>query len=178
MVVMRGVACETDDLFFLFLLSNKSFVMALRRSAHEWSLRRIKSDCDVIVQIQTHRHPWLDKVMQVVSYFGDEIAFTLGLPVAAWSITMPAQYMMCVAWALTFYLGHSLKDVFRLPRPFVVDSRVVCLEQHFSAEYGLPSTHAQAVWCVPAVLLFASPLSAESLARWGTLALVYAVSVR
>lgn len=56
-----------------------------------------------------------------------------------------------------------------------MDSEVACLEHHFTDEYGLPSTHAQAAWCIPLVwvFLFAPSNRALSIACY----LLYAISI-
>jgi sphingosine-1-phosphate phosphatase 1 len=136
--------------------------------------------------------------MRWVSVLGDEPAFTCGLPLLAWSVELRAALVVVLAWAGTFYLGHALKDLLQLPRPFVLDKRVVCLEargkndvfsffkkhnkkEHFRAEFGLPSTHAQAAWALPGTALGASwaALEASSSARAAllALALLFALSV-
>lgn len=87
------------------------------------------------------------RFFQIVSMFGDEMAYTLGLPLMAWSApSFSVSTHVIIAWALVFYSGHALKDLLQLPRPFRVDKGVACLEHHFTDEFGLPSTHAQAAW--------------------------------
>ena len=52
-----------------------------------------------------------------------------------------------VLWAVLMYVGQVAKDLLRLPRP--ASPRVARLEVHYSAEYGMPSTHAAAAASVP-----------------------------
>jgi membrane-associated phospholipid phosphatase len=128
-----------------------------REKLHRWSLHRISSDAATIKAVQRHRTPFRDALFRVVSLCGDEIAYTLGLPVLAWC--MPSHALvsqMIITWALVFYSGHALKDYWQLPRPFRVDKGVACLEQHFVDEYGMPSTHAEAAWSIPLVWLVLS----------------------
>ena len=141
-------------------------------------MSRIQSDTVLIKRIQKYRTPFRDRFFQIVSYFGDEIAFTLGLPILAWNMTRDVSFNVLVAWCLTFYIGHSLKDIFQLPRPFNVDKDVVCLEKHFSAEFGLPSTHSQAVWCIPPTALAGITFSSDAMFwTWVAFALFYASMV-
>lgn len=106
----------------------------------------------------------------------DEIAYTLGLPVMCWSSpSIELSTYVIISWALVFYTGHALKDYWQLPRPFKVDPDVVCLEHHFEDEFGLPSTHAQAAWCIPLVWLVFFKPAAMALAVGCYL--MYAVSI-
>jgi membrane-associated phospholipid phosphatase len=95
--------------------------------------------------------------------------------VIGWTVPADVFLLVIMSWVITFYVGHSLKDYFQLPRPFVIDKDVVCLESHFSDEYGLPSTHCQAVWAIPTTLL--TLLELQYLGWWIAFALVYALSV-
>ena len=133
---------------------------------------RIRRDSELIIRLQQWRSPARDGFFRVVSLFGDEPAFTLGLPIIGWSVTARPLLLVILSWCATFYLGHALKDLCRLPRPFSVDRRVACLEDHFSAEFGLPSTHAQAVCAIPLTVLLSQPL--PNLAGWILFAFVYA----
>lgn len=153
------------------------------------------ADATTIKAVQRYRTPFLDTLFRTVSLFGelndlrvcfvgdaanktkgDEMAYTLGLPVVCWtSPDMTLCTYVIISWVLVFYSGHALKDYWQLPRPFRVDPQVVCLEQHFVDEYGLPSTHAQAAWCIPLVWLVLAWPSHMPLAIAAYL--LYAVSI-
>ncbi len=146
---------------------------AVRQSpARVWSMKRIRSDTELIKSIQRHRTPLRDRFFRFAALLGDEPAFTTGLPVLGWSIAPEVCLLVILSWMVTFYVGHALKDYFQLPRPFLVDKDVVCLEDHFSAEFGMPSTHAQAVWAIPPTVLLSQPPSA--LLFWALVAVAYA----
>ena len=55
-------------------------------------------------------------------------------------------------WALTLYVGQVIKDLYKLPRPVLLDKRVQMLSSRYEAEYGLPSTHAMGATSIPLVL--------------------------
>lgn len=50
-------------------------------------------------------------------------------------------------WMVGMYIGQTLKDHFRQPRP--KSPPAVQLETIFLSEYGLPSTHAIVGVCIP-----------------------------
>jgi hypothetical protein len=143
--------------------------------ARVWSLLRIRRDTELIKRIQRHRTPLRDRLFRFAALLGDEPAFTTLLPVLGWSVSPPVALLVILSWMTTFYLGHALKDWLQLPRPFVLDREVACLEDHFSAEYGLPSTHAQAVWAIPPTVLLSCTLDRPLL--WAAVALCYASTV-
>ena len=129
----------------------------------------------LIKSIQRHRTPLRDRLFRWAALLGDEPAFTTLLPVLAWSLPPGVSLLVILSWMSTFYVGHALKDWLQLPRPFVMDREVACLEDHFSAEYGLPSTHAQAVWAIPPTVLFSCALDRPLL--WACGAVLYASTV-
>jgi sphingosine-1-phosphate phosphatase 1 len=137
-------------------------------------MRRIQSDTELIKRIQRYRSPFLDSFMRFASLLGDEPAFTYGLPVLGWSIGPEAGLLVILSWAATFYLGHALKDYLMLPRPFTIDRDVACLEHSFSAEFGMPSTHAQAVWAIPPTVLLSLHQQLPHLVWWILFAVCYA----
>lgn len=55
-------------------------------------------------------------------------------------------------WALLMFIGQAMKDVLRCPRP---GKPVVKLQpSKWSAEYGMPSTHAMVGVSIPFSILF------------------------
>ena len=60
---------------------------------------------------------------------------------------------LVLVWSMLMYVGQALKDIIRWPRPAMPP--VVQLEQKWSLEYGMPSTHAMLGLAMPtSVLLF------------------------
>ncbi|CAN0111094.1 unnamed protein product, partial [Discosporangium mesarthrocarpum] len=73
----------------------------------------------------------------VASALGDEAFYTLALPLCAWVLDARLSRRLAVFWSSIYYLGQV--DILRLPRP---PPPVIRLDHRYSAEYGLPSTHA------------------------------------
>lgn len=85
-----------------------------------------------------------------------------------------------IFWNVLFYTGNFLKDLLCLPRPLTPP--VLCLEQEYSAEYGLPSIHAMGTFVPLYCLLKALPSPSASIAAvsshpYWSLWLLFATSV-
>lgn len=70
---------------------------------------------------------------------GDENFYACFIPCWFWNVDGAVGRRFVFVWALLMYIGQALKDVLRCPRP---PKPVVKLQEKWSAEYGLPSTHA------------------------------------
>lgn len=56
-------------------------------------------------------------------------------------------------WAVIMYVGQTLKDVFKEERPTLP---AIQLQNKWSIEYGLPSTHAMAALAFPVSIILYS----------------------
>jgi len=83
---------------------------------------------------------------------GNETFWILFLPLVYWCITAHMGRSIVTIWAITYYLGQTTKDLLKLPRP--PSPPVIQIEKHYSAEYGLPSTHAASATTIPFYLAF------------------------
>jgi membrane-associated phospholipid phosphatase len=81
------------------------------------------------------------------SMLGEEVTFVLLLPFLWWHFVTELAESVVFLWCFSCYLGHMLKDLLQLPRPYA--HTVKRLEHHYECEYGLPSTHAIAATTLP-----------------------------
>jgi len=89
------------------------------------------------------------------SALGDEIFYACFFPFWFWNIDGAVCRRVVLIWGLLMYIGQSLKDIIRMPRPACPPC--VRLEKKWELEYGLPSTHAIVASAVPfSVLYFTS----------------------
>jgi sphingosine-1-phosphate phosphatase 1 len=83
---------------------------------------------------------------------GNELFYLAFFPVMVWADQPMRAIKMILGWCFAMYVGQSLKDIFRLPRP---DSpNIAKLENHYETEYGLPSTHAMVAINMPLYLSY------------------------
>jgi len=94
-----------------------------------------------IVTLQSLSTPLLTQAMEVFTFLGSELFFLVLMPAVLWCYDASIGVRTGLALLTSASFNGILKLVFRLPRPFWIDSRV----QPWTAEasYGLPSGHAQ-----------------------------------
>lgn len=103
---------------------------------------------------------------------GDEIFYATMIPFWFWNIDSAVGRRVLCVWSLVMYIGQSLKDLIRSPRP---GAPVIRLQNKWSAEYGMkfayylrnllaqpnyyllagmPSTHAMVSVAMPFSVVF------------------------
>jgi membrane-associated phospholipid phosphatase len=97
-------------------------------------------ELELIRAIQTLRSPALDLLFRSITSLGNEDFYFLLLPLLLWCVDFAIGARLAAVFLVSTYINVSLKDLFRLPRPFVLDPSV----RLYDAEgYGMPSGHAQ-----------------------------------
>eukprot|EP00698_Gefionella_okellyi_P024806 TRINITY_DN8850_c0_g1_i2.p1 TRINITY_DN8850_c0_g1~~TRINITY_DN8850_c0_g1_i2.p1 ORF type:complete len:363 (-),score=42.61 TRINITY_DN8850_c0_g1_i2:193-1197(-) len=111
-------------------------------------LKSVNSDTNRLVKLQNLiRHPILDLYFVNAARMGDEIVYTLTFPLLLWNFDPAFARQVIYLWFWIFYFIHVVKDILCLPRPPVPPVRR--LETHYSKEYGFPSAHSAAAFCLP-----------------------------
>ncbi|XP_055546404.1 sphingosine-1-phosphate phosphatase 1-like [Wyeomyia smithii] len=83
---------------------------------------------------------------------GDEIFYATFIPLWFWNIDSAVGRRVVMVWSAIMYVGQTLKDVIRWPRPTYPVSR---LQKKWALEYGMPSTHAMVSVAIPfSVLIY------------------------
>lgn len=70
---------------------------------------------------------------------GDELFYATMIPFWFWNIDGAVGRRVVFVWSVVMYVGQTLKDIIRWPRPGLPVQR---LQSKWSIEYGMPSTHA------------------------------------
>uniref|UniRef100_A0A182VTY7 Phosphatidic acid phosphatase type 2/haloperoxidase domain-containing protein n=1 Tax=Anopheles minimus TaxID=112268 RepID=A0A182VTY7_9DIPT len=104
-----------------------------------------------------------DNAYRVTNYFwyvlfivgtelGDEIFYATFIPFWFWNIDSAVGRRVVMVWSAIMYVGQSLKDIIRWPRPSYPAAR---LQKKWGLEYGMPSTHAMVSVAIPfSVLIY------------------------
>jgi membrane-associated phospholipid phosphatase len=90
---------------------------------------------------------WLQSLSEALSFLGTESFYILVMPAVYWCVDALAGLRLGMILVLSGTLNGLLKLIFKLPRPYWVDERVVPLARERS--FGLPSGHAMnaaALW--------------------------------
>lgn len=95
---------------------------------------------NVVRAVQTAESPALTLAMKGLSLLGSEIGYFALLPLLYWCVDERRAFRLSVAALFSAWLNHTLKAVWRQPRPYDLDPSVGMAHE---PTYGLPSGHAQ-----------------------------------
>ncbi|KAL1463622.1 hypothetical protein WDU94_015360 [Cyamophila willieti] len=101
----------------------------------------------------TVKNKFLYYFFYVGTYLGDEIFYSIYFPFWFWNVDYNIGRRIITVWAVNMYIGQSIKDVIKWPRPTCPPA--VRVQSKWSLEYGMPSTHAMIAVAIPtASILF------------------------
>ena len=95
--------------------------------------------------LESIRVPWLDTVMAAITHLGEETVFMVAALFVFWCVSKRhGYYLLAVGFAGTV-LNQFLKLLFRIPRPWVLDSNFTIVEsaRAQATGYSFPSGHSQ-----------------------------------
>ena len=101
----------------------------------------------ILYALESIRTPWLDAVMAAVTHLGEETVFMVAALLVFWCVSKrQGYYLLAVGFAGTV-LNQFLKLLFRIPRPWVLDSDFTIVEsaRAQATGYSFPSGHTQNV---------------------------------
>lgn len=99
----------------------------------------------VIYALESIRMPWLDTVMAAITHLGEETVFMVAALFVFWCVSKRhGYYLLAIGFAGTV-LNQFLKLLFRIPRPWVLDSDFTIVEsaRAQATGYSFPSGHSQ-----------------------------------
>lgn len=95
--------------------------------------------------LSEHRTPALDKIMQLVTYFGQEIIIIALICALYWCADKRFAYLLGFTYFTAGLCVQTLKIAFRIPRPWILDPDFSAVESAVPAAtgYSFPSGHTQ-----------------------------------
>ena len=99
----------------------------------------------VLYALESIRTPWLDTVMAAITHLGEETVFMVAALFVFWCVSKRhGYYLLAIGFAGTV-LNQFLKLLFRIPRPWVLDSNFTIVEsaRAQATGYSFPSGHTQ-----------------------------------
>ena len=99
----------------------------------------------VLYALESIRVPWLDTVMAATTHLGEETVFMVAALFVFWCVSKRhGYYLLAIGFAGTV-LNQFLKLLFRIPRPWVLDSNFTIVEsaRAQATGYSFPSGHSQ-----------------------------------
>ena len=100
---------------------------------------------EVLYALESIRVPWLDTVMAAITHLGEETVFMVAALFVFWCVSKRhGYYLLAIGFAGTV-LNQFLKLLFRIPRPWVLDSNFTIVEsaRAQATGYSFPSGHTQ-----------------------------------
>lgn len=96
------------------------------------------------------RTPFLDKLMQLITYFGQEIIIIAVICALYWCVDKRFAYLLGFIYFTAGLCVQALKITFRIPRPWVLDPKFQAVESAIPAAtgYSFPSGHTQGATCL------------------------------
>ena len=96
------------------------------------------------------RTPFLDKLMQFITYFGQEVIIIAFVCALYWCIDKRFAYLLGFTYFTAGLCVQTLKVTFRIPRPWVLDPDFHAVESAVpgATGYSFPSGHTQGATCL------------------------------
>lgn len=122
----------------------------------------VLQNMDLLRSIEGIRNPVLDTFFELVTRFGEEMILIVVFCALFWCIDKRKAYVLGVVFFMSSLVVQGMKIVFRVPRPWVVDStfQPVGGSVRMATGYAFPSGHTQ-----NAAALWGS-LGAQFKAKW------------
>lgn len=96
------------------------------------------------IWLQSFSNPFLDALFRAFTFLGNEEFYLILPPLLYWCFDKRMGARLTVLFLLSSYLNEDLKDLFRVPRPFVrAPDKVRALITEEPITYCFPSGHAQ-----------------------------------
>lgn len=96
------------------------------------------------------RTPFLDKLMQFITYFGQEVIIIAFVCALYWCMDKRFAYLLGFTYFTAGLCVQTLKITFRIPRPWVLDPAFHAVESAVpgATGYSFPSGHTQGATCL------------------------------
>lgn len=96
---------------------------------------------DVMVWLQQFRNPALDYIVEAITITAEENVLLIAICILYWCVSKKMGYVAGFAVVFSNNLSYVLKDIFKIPRPWLVDDRIIAIRQHTATGYSFPSGH-------------------------------------
>lgn len=100
---------------------------------------------EMLKWIQTMRNPALDHVFTWITILGEEYFAIAVLCIILWCVNKKFGYVIGFAYLTSWIFNFSLKEIFHVPRPFVLDKSIIPIRPETATGFSLPSGHTQSI---------------------------------
>lgn len=100
---------------------------------------------EMLKGIQSVRLPFLDAVFTSITILGEDYFAIFVLSLILWCINKKAGYAIGFAYLTSWIVNFSVKEVFKVPRPFTLDKSIIPIRPETATGYSFPSGHTQSI---------------------------------
>lgn len=98
---------------------------------------------EVIKFIQSFHNPFFDQLFQLITMLGEDYFFMAAVALIFWCINKRFGYRLGFAYLSNGLLNTTIKQIFKIPRPFERDNTLRALRLETAGGYSFPSGHMQ-----------------------------------
>jgi len=100
---------------------------------------------EMLEWIQTLRNPTLDHMFTWITVLGEEYFAIMVLCFILWCMNKKSGYAIGFAYLTSWIFNFSLKEIFQVPRPFVLDKNIIPIRPETATGFSFPSGHTQSI---------------------------------
>ncbi|WP_148275294.1 phosphatase PAP2 family protein [Desulfosporosinus meridiei] len=100
---------------------------------------------EMLKWIQSIRNPVLDQVFTSITVLGEDYFAIAILCLILWCVSKKSGYVIGFAYLTSWIFNFSLKEAFKIPRPFVLDKSIIPIRPETATGYSFPSGHTQGI---------------------------------
>lgn len=100
---------------------------------------------EMLKQIQMIRNPAMDYMFTSITILGEDYFAISVLCLILWCVNKRSGYAMGFAYLTSWILNFSLKEAFKVPRPFILDKDIIPIRPETATGYSFPSGHTQGI---------------------------------
>lgn len=100
---------------------------------------------EMLKWIQSIRNPVLDHVFTLITVLGEDYFAIAVLCLILWCVNKKSGYAIGFAYLTSWIFNFSLKEAFKIPRPFVLDKSIIPIRPETATGYSFPSSHTQGI---------------------------------
>lgn len=100
---------------------------------------------EMLKWIQSIRNPALDHLFTWITVLGEDYFAIAVLCAILWCVNKKSGYLIGFAYLTSWIFNFSIKQVFKVPRPFVLDKSIIPIRPETATGFSFPSGHTQSI---------------------------------
>ncbi|MCK5129710.1 MAG: phosphatase PAP2 family protein [Clostridiales bacterium] len=96
-----------------------------------------------LVFMQQFRNPVLDFIVEAITITAEETTLLIAICIIYWCINKKMGYVVAFAVVFSSCMNETIKEIFKVQRPWLLDGRIIPIRQETATGYSFPSGHTQ-----------------------------------